>query len=220
MHLQHSHESIPDGIEPQPVHVWRLTPASPKAGGMVCSAAAVRPKAFPIQKQLSVKLTRPPCRQHLAYRCLINLQQAGDGAEIRSEADDAADIEVPVGPAIQPMTYTRRQGVVHRRMAQRTLNPDRLQTKPRLELAFETDYRVEFEQFECDSGIVEIHPAGAQVTLQRIRQRIHVNFQADLESRLWTDTAADSAKTGSLDRAVQLQRATPEGFCRTCRIGI
>jgi hypothetical protein len=81
-----------------------------------------------------------------------------------------------------------------------------------LELAFETHYRVEFEQCECDTCIIEIHPAGAQVTLQRIWQRIHVHFQADPQSRLWTDTTTDAAKTGSLDRAMQLQRATPEGF--------
>jgi hypothetical protein len=54
----------------------------------------------------------------------VNLQHFGECAQVRGRRDDRADIEIAVEPAVGTTPDAGQEGVVHRGMAQRTLDAD------------------------------------------------------------------------------------------------
>ena len=83
---------------------------------------------------------------------LIRGQQVRKEAQIGSKSDDPSDLQIAIGPAIQPMTDAAGagircdlactkcgHGVVHRRVTERTLNTHRVQRSGRVEEARQTD---------------------------------------------------------------------------------
>jgi hypothetical protein len=56
------------------------------------------------------------------HRGHVDAQQVGNRFEVGRQPDDGADVEIAVGPAIQPMPNTGGKGVVDGRLALRVLS--------------------------------------------------------------------------------------------------
>src|SRR5215471_18089622 len=95
-------------------------------------------------------------------------------------------------------------------MAERTLEPDRLQTALVIEESLHADDRVQFEQHERRPWIVEVHLPIVDRLLRRVGQRVSVDLQADRQCGLRAHAGADAAVCLAGDRLVQLERVTPE----------
>src|SRR6185437_4406397 len=98
-------------MDPHAVQVCRFTPARPNAGGI--SVAAVFPSGRNPMPSSSSSASNLPGTQHRAYGVLVHAQQVGHGAQVGSETDNGADVQIAVGPTIEAMTDARRKGVVH-----------------------------------------------------------------------------------------------------------
>src|SRR5262249_26451758 len=131
--------------------------------------------------------------------------------QVGSETDDCPHVEIAVCPAVEPVTDSRREGIVDGRMTERALNADRAQRAAPVEKARYTDDRVEFDQCQRDGRVVRIHQALAQLPQHR-RERVEVHLETDRERGLRADAAADAAEAAALDGLVQLERVAPERF--------
>jgi len=63
----------------------------------------VRAESLTVEQQFGVELPWPPGSEHLANGRFVNSEQRSHGAEIRREIHDRTDVEIPVGPAVEPM---------------------------------------------------------------------------------------------------------------------
>src|SRR5262249_39649295 len=148
--------------EPQPVHVCRLTPARPKAGGR--SVAADCPsglKALPSINSSASNLPGPQLRRTLrtggwsGARRSATGRRAGGRRWVGSGGDDGTAVEVAVGPAVEPPADAGGQGVVHRGVAQRALDPDGAQAAAvGARKAGQAHDRVELQQRERGRRVV------------------------------------------------------------------
>jgi hypothetical protein len=75
---------------------------------------------------MASKRPGPQLVQHLLDRRLVDAEQIGEGLEVWSERQDEADVEVAIGPAVQPLADAGRKGIVDLRVAQRALRAERL----------------------------------------------------------------------------------------------
>ena len=112
-------------MPPHPVQVCRLTPASPKAGGIrVAPGLPSARKALPSRKTSASNLPGP----HMPSTCrsvsTLTPSRSATGCSFGARRDDRADVQVAIGPAVEPAADARRQRIVHRRMTQRALDAD------------------------------------------------------------------------------------------------
>lgn len=135
------------GTDPQPLQVWRFTPARPKAGGIKLApetfVAVIGPsvicwgwKVLPSRSNSASNFPGPRGAQNFSDGGLIGAQKVREYAEIGSERNNGAHVEIPVRPPVQSVADAAsagvglnqagaggRQYIVDRGMTQGTLNP-------------------------------------------------------------------------------------------------
>ena len=185
MHLQVRHESVP---------VRHRSPPCPRVqtgtGQAVCGRQerrrrfSIRPERFPIQEHLRIELSGPPARQHRLERRLVDTEEGGYDPEIGSERDDGADIQIAIGPAIQPAADSGGERVIDRGVAQRARDTHRVQVAAGVEESLHSNDGIEFQQGHGRGGIVEIDLTTLQSLEDGRRQRVDIDLQADRQRSL------------------------------------
>src|SRR3989449_9161975 len=173
---------------------------------------AVGAERLPVLVELRVEAPRPPAREHLLHRGHVDSEQIGEGLEVWRGRYDGADVEVAIRPSVQPPTDARGERVVHGRVAECALDPDRSDAAVGVEEPADAHHRLQFEQRQGGGRIVEVDLAGLELLLQRLGQRVRVYLEADRQRCLGADTATDAAVLLAGDRLVELERVAPERF--------
>ena len=136
------------------------------------SVAAERPSgwnALPSSKQFGVELSGSP-RRSTVEPCDIHAEQRREDLQARRERRDRADVQIAIGPTVQPAADAGRKRIIDDGVTQRALNADRIQTIGLIEESGQAHHRVETQQFERHRRIVEVHASGAQCAFQLRRQ--------------------------------------------------
>ena len=113
---------------------------------------AVGTERLAIEGELGVELARPPACEHLANRRLVDAQQVDVGLQGRGERHDGADVQIAVGPAVEPTADAGREGVVDVRMAERALDADGRDPALRIEEPGHAHDRIGLEEGERAAG--------------------------------------------------------------------
>src|SRR6478672_6699045 len=122
MHLQIGDERVPIRYRTPPgIGVKVYSGKTKGRRNERCGGFAVRTESFSVHKQLSIKLARPPASKNGLDGCNIHAQDIGNRLQIGSKAHDCANVQVAVGPAVQPMSNAGSKCVVHRGVAERAL---------------------------------------------------------------------------------------------------
>jgi hypothetical protein len=122
---------------------------------------------------------------------------------------DRADVEVAIGPAVQPFADAERELVVDRRVTERALDADRTQPSA-LEESRQADDGLQPEQGERRGGIVEVHVAAAKLPHEIGRQPVEIDLEPHRKRRTRAHSRADAAELRSGDCLVQPKRVSPE----------
>ena len=64
---------------------------------------AVRPKRLAVEIQFRVEFSRSPTHQHFFQGCIVNTEQRLENSRVGRERNDLTDIEITIGPTIQPV---------------------------------------------------------------------------------------------------------------------
>ena len=191
--------------EPQPVYVCPLTPARPKAAGKESRrGTALWSFGNTVEQQFRIKFSRTPCAHDRADVVLRHAKERGDCAEVGSGGNDFTDVEVAVGPAIEPPADTGDEEIVDRGMAERALDTDRghgfaLGIKE----PGDAEDGILAQEDERVRGVVEIEFTVANGAHKDSRQGVGVNLQAEIEHGL--------GRKGC-DCFMQAERTAPEVF--------
>jgi hypothetical protein len=94
--------------------------------------------------------------QHRLDRRDVGSEHVRDRREVRRRRDDRADVEVVVGPAVEPVADAVRERIVDGRVAQRALDADRRERAVGGEEPGEADDRVRAEQRERVRRIAQV----------------------------------------------------------------
>jgi hypothetical protein len=104
--------------------------------------------------------SKRPGPQLDSTRRVVDPEQLVDRRQVRGKADDGADVQVLVRPAVSPLTDAGREGVIHRRVAERALDAYGFQATRRIALVVEdagqADYRAFLEERERCGRIIEV----------------------------------------------------------------
>src|ERR1051326_3636531 len=73
---------------------------------------SVRPKSLTVQDQFGVELYRTPTTKHGADGGLIDAKMVCEERQIRCKRHNRPDVQVPVGPTVEPFPNTRGEIVV------------------------------------------------------------------------------------------------------------
>src|SRR5579864_284995 len=176
------------------------------------SSLAVGAESLSVLVQLRVKTAGAPARKNFLESRYIDTKQICERFWIGRQGDDGADIQVAVGPSIQPMSDPRSKRIVYARMAEGALNPHRANLPVFVKEAGDSDNRIQFQERQRRGWIVQVNFAGFELLYQRFRQSICVHFQADREGGLGAYPAADTAILLARDCFMKLQRAAPESL--------
>jgi hypothetical protein len=149
-----------------------------------------------------VEVSGPPALQNALERCLVDLEQVGEGRQVGRARDDLADVEILVWPAVEAVADAGRQRVVDRGVAEGTRQPERAK-RAVVEEALGSEDGVEPQQRRCDRRVVEVDLASAQRLHNVARQGIHVHLEAKTEHL---------PRTQRPYRLVEAQLTAPERF--------
>ena len=108
------------------------------------------------------------------------------------------------------MSDPGRKGIVHVRVAECALNADRLDGAISVKEARDADDCIELEQRERRRRVVQIHLSSFELLLERSRNRIEIDFEADAQCGLGAHTGPDAAIAFAGNRLVELQCIAPE----------
>ena len=205
-----------------PVQVWLFTPASPKAGGL--SVAAVLPSgrnALPSRFSSASNLPGPqPADGFLDRWPRRSASSLDEGAQVGRRGDDRADVEVAIGPAVEPVANAGRVGVVDGRMAQRALDADDLSVLPSsLKKPVTPTTALALSRTSVLAGSLRSTLPALDGGRDVFRHRVDIDFQAELERLFRAEPRPHSAELLARDRLVQLDRPPRSPRCRTCRNG-
>src|SRR5215467_4679286 len=93
----------------------------------------------------------------------------------RRQGDDRAHVQRAIGPTVETLADPGGDGVVDRRMTQRTGNADCRKIVVRSgHLSNHADDSIEFQQLNRDGGVVEIHLTCLDGVDYRLRKRVRV----------------------------------------------
>ncbi len=85
-----------------------------------------RRRVLAVEEELGVELSRAPARHHRPRHLVGNAEQGVDHGEIGREVDDLTDVQIAIGPAVEPASDPGREGVVHCGVAEGALDSDGL----------------------------------------------------------------------------------------------
>src|SRR5690349_24119034 len=100
----------------------------------------LRIEGLAVEDQFGVEFSRTPAVEHRPHSVLADAQEAGERAQIGGKRDNSPDVQIAIGPAVEPVSNTTRAGVrvdgtgaergtgvVDRRMTKRALQAYRLE---------------------------------------------------------------------------------------------
>src|SRR5438067_2764737 len=108
------------------------------------------------------------------------------------------------------MADARSERIVNRRVAERALDADALQTAVPVLEARHTDDGIEVEERERRVGRVQVDLPAGDCVLDRERQGIDIHLQADRDRGRRAYSGARAAVSGAFDGFVQPERPAPE----------
>ena len=91
--------------------------------------------------------------------------------QARREAENRADVQIAIGPAIQSAADAACEGVVDGRMAQGAGDADTGHIAPGVDSSDDADDRIQPKQFHRDGGILQVHLIGLKRSHERRWQR-------------------------------------------------
>jgi hypothetical protein len=106
---------------------------------------AVRTESLPVEEELRVELARPPRREDLVQRRVVDAEQVRKRRLVGGQRDDRAYVEVAVRPAVESAPNSGSEGVVDGRMADGAGNADRAQRSLVVEEALQSDDGVQLQ---------------------------------------------------------------------------
>jgi hypothetical protein len=130
-------------------------------------------------------------------------EQIDDGLEVRRGRDDAADVEVAVGEAVDARAHPRSDRVIDGRVAQRAGDAHRRQVARRVEEADDAEHGVLLDERQRDRRIVEVHAAVLQRLELRARERVGVDLEPEPER---------GRRAQRRHRLVEVELTAPEGL--------
>jgi hypothetical protein len=71
--------------------------------------ASIRLECLPVLVELRIVFAGSPGADHAAHVVFGNPQRVGDRADGRSERDDFTDVQIAIGPAVEPLADARRK---------------------------------------------------------------------------------------------------------------
>src|SRR5262249_33907991 len=154
--------------------------------------------------ELGIEVPGPPGRQDRTHGRIVDAEQVRDRREVGRQPDDRADVEVPVGPAVEAMADAGREGIVDRRMAERALDADRREAPTGVEAPGHPDPGVELEECKLGRRVVQVALTPLELLAEASRQRVEVDLQADAECSRWTEARPDTAVLCAGDRLVEV----------------
>ena len=146
VHLQVGHEGVPVGDRaPAGPGVEVEARQAERGRDQRGARLPVGPERLAVEDQLGVELPRAPALQHVTDLGILEVQQAGERAQVRRQRDDRADVEVAVGPAVPPATDPRGQRVVHGGVTKGALDSHRPERPVRVKHSGDPDDRIQFQ---------------------------------------------------------------------------
>src|SRR4029453_10343582 len=159
------------------------------------------------------------------HRVLGHAEQRGKGRQVRRQSDYRADVEIPVGPTVEPMANAarawirhdcseakRRIGIIDRRVTKSALNAHRLKLAGRTEHSGSADDGIQFEKRDRHGRIVEVDCSLCDLLTKAYRNGIHVDLQSDRKGSRRAHTWTHSTQTSAGNRLVWFTRPSPQGF--------
>jgi integrase len=144
----------------------------------------------------------------------VPLTRRADGLlrrlEGRCQCDDGPDVQVAVGPAVQPAADPLHERVVHCGMADGAGNADRHHVALFVEHAFDSDDRISPQQFERRVGVVEADRTLLEHLDQQPRNLPGVSLEAELKCPPGRESLINAALLLSQDGLMKLQLVAPE----------
>src|SRR5262245_24747703 len=109
VHLQVGHKGIPMCHRPPAGPRVEVDACETESGRNQCRGGlSIRPESFAVEEKLGVEFPRPPTGERRPDGRYIDPQEISHRLEIGGERHDRSDIEVTVGPAVQPAADARR----------------------------------------------------------------------------------------------------------------
>ena len=135
----------------------QVHPRETERGRNQCARTpAVRREGFAVLVEPRVVAARTPTGQHFPDGGLVDAEKIGERLEVRRERDDDADVQVAVGPAIEPLADARRERIVHVRMTERALGTQGVDPARVVEPSGQSHHGVEPEQRERRGRVIEV----------------------------------------------------------------
>src|SRR4029077_12401282 len=150
-------------------------------------------KGLAILVQLGVVATWSPAGENLLHRCDVDAEQIGERFEVRRQSYDRADVEIAVGPAVEPLANAGRKRIVDGRVTKRALDAHRPDAAVGIGKGGDADDGVELEQRDGRGRSAEFDLAGFDLPLQSVRERVGIHFEADGQCGFWRDARTDAA---------------------------
>ena len=171
---------------------------------------AVGTERLAVECELGVELARPPACEHLANGRLVDPQQVDVGLQGRGQRHDGADVQIAVGPPVEPAADAGREGVVHMRMAERALDTHGRDPPLRIEEPGHAHHRIGLEEGERAAGVVQVNLPRLEGVHEGRRERREIDLEAGGQGLLRRDAGTDAAMLLSRDPPMELERAAPE----------
>jgi hypothetical protein len=167
-------------------------------------------KCLAVENELGVELPRSPAAKDAPHRRGVHAQQLRERRQPWGERDDRSNVQIAVGPSIQPSSDPGRNRIIHARVAQRALNADGAERSIALEEAGQTEDRVQLQQRERVLRIVEVQRA-VDNPIEHFRwERLSIHLEPELQRHPRGQAGPDAAEPFALDGLMEPKRPSPE----------
>src|SRR6185369_7281559 len=100
---------------------------------------------FTVQQNLSVEFARPPTVEDCSEGRVIDLQEICYNAQVGRKRNNCANVEVAIGPSIQPVANSPNKGVINCWKARGTRNTQPTPIPILIERAEDAYHGISFE---------------------------------------------------------------------------